>query len=102
MAAADLKTVVTEASALADVAKTAQDDLVNVPSWPPGAGALRELNAAVANLRKATNEYQLGVSGLDAALVKDANTLMTRANSQVKAATSDFSQLRDAYGFSCP
>jgi hypothetical protein len=101
-AALDFKTVATEAAALADIDKTAQDDMVNVPTWAPGAELVRELTAALANMRKAENEYELGVPTLNASLIKDASTLIGRASGQINAATSAFSQLRDAYGFSCP
>jgi hypothetical protein len=101
-AAMDLATVTSESAAIAAASKKAQDDLVGVPSWAPGTDLLRQLNAAVANYRKAANEFQLGVSGLDASLVSAGVTLMSRGNGQTKKATADLTSLHDNYGFGCP
>lgn len=100
--ALDLATVGSEAAAVADLAKQAQDDLVNVPSWSPGADLLRQMNAATANLRKAANEYQLGLSENDASLIKDGTALMTTATGQLGHAATDITTLQSDYGFSCP
>lgn len=100
--AMDFATITSESKAIADHMKTAQSDLTAVPTWTPGAPLLRQLTAAVANLRKAANEYQLGISSVDAALITDGTTLVGRATGQINQATVELGKLSDRYSFSCP
>ena len=100
--AMDFATITSESKAIADLMKTAQTDLNGVPTWTPGAPLLKQLAAAVANLRKAANEYQLGISSVDAALITDGTTLIDRASGQINQATVELGKLSDKYGFACP
>jgi hypothetical protein len=100
--AMDFATITSESKTIADLMKTAQTDLTAVPTWTPGAPLLKQLNAAVANLRKAANEYQLGISSVDASLITDGTSLVDRASGQINQATIALGALRDRYSFSCP
>ncbi len=100
--AIDFASVSSESASIAEEAKQAQDALVGVPSWAPGNDLVRQLNAVTANVRKAANEYQLGVSTLDPSLIEAGTTLMTRATGQMDQATVDLTSLHAEYGFSCP
>jgi hypothetical protein len=100
--AMDFATITSESKAIADLMKTAQSDLTAAPVWTPAVPLLKQLTPAVANLRKAANEYQLGVSSANATLINDGTTLIGRATGQINQATVELAKIRDKYGFGCP